>query len=128
MKLQRKYLITTAAFVAGAGAIGSVGNALVSADTSTNSKPANSIARYTVSYDRLAAEAEVLNTTPAQLENQLKTQTMAQIIKAAGFTKATFRQKVVAQLKTDLQNQGYSQTQINNALSKHHGHHGPKNP
>lgn len=103
--------------------IGGVGSALVSAASTTTTSSRPGIARYTIRQDRLNAEAEVLNTTPTQLQSQLKTQTLQQIIQAGGFTKASFQQKVVAQLHTDLQAQGYSQSQINKALAKHRKHH-----
>jgi len=122
MKLHSKRLVAAATIIGATAAIAGIGTVLASADTSSANQPRAGIARYTIRQDRLSAEAEVLNTTPSQLENQLKTQTMAQVIKAAGLNKATFRQKVKTQLQTDLQNQGYSQSQINKALSKHLKH------
>lgn len=122
MKIRNLSLVLTGA--AATAILGGVGSALVSAASTSPSggTSRNSIAAYTVREDRLTAEAEVLGTTPTQLENQLKTQTMKQVVAAAALTPSAFRQKVATQLRSDLASQGYSQTQINHALA-----HKPKN-
>lgn len=106
------------------------GVGLVNADTaSVSSAAANKvhshIARYTVRTERTNAMAQVLNTTPPQLEITLKSKTLPQVIKSDGLTKSTFRQKLKAQLSSDLSALGYSQAQINAAIN-HSGKHGKR--
>lgn len=105
---------TTLAGVAIAGA----GVGVAGATASTTTVPRNRIARYTLREERLNAVAEVLGTNPSGLEDKLKTETMKQVVKDAGYTPETFHQKVKAQLQSDLLAQGYSQAQIDSALNR----------
>jgi hypothetical protein len=66
--------------------------------------------------DRLDAAATVLNTTPANVQAAHKNKTLSLLISSAGLTKKTFAEKVKAQLTTDLENGGYTQSQVTIAL------------
>ncbi|HET6924663.1 MAG TPA: hypothetical protein VFH39_02445 [Candidatus Saccharimonadales bacterium] len=99
-------------------AITGTGAGVAGAVSSSNTPPRNRIARYTIREERLNVEAEVLGTTPSDLEDKLKTETMEQVITSAGLDKSTFRHKVHAKLQSDLLAKGYSWDQINRLLNR----------
>ncbi|HET9174546.1 MAG TPA: hypothetical protein VFN56_04700 [Candidatus Saccharimonadales bacterium] len=115
--------IVSGVTLAGAG-IGLVNaDTSLTANTSSNTSASAKIPHYTVESERLNAVAQVFNTTPTQLEDTLKTQTMQQVIQSAGLTSSSFQQKVKTQLQSDLEAQGYSQAQVD-AVMSHVGMHG----
>jgi hypothetical protein len=61
---------------------------------------------------------QVLNTTTANIQTAHKDKTFAQLLKNAGLTRKTYRQKLKTQLTTDLENQGYTQDQVTIALQQ----------
>jgi SOS response regulatory protein OraA/RecX len=114
----KKFIAKSALGLAAGGAAASLVVANVHAATSTSPTTSRQgIARYTVKSDRLAAEAEVLGMSTADLQNALKTQTMKQVLAGKGLTRQQFADKVKTRLQSDLAAQGYSQDQINRALS-----------
>ena len=106
--------------------IGIVNAATPSSSTSSNTSQTTTdrIAHYTMEDVRTQAIAKVLNTSVSDLEDKLKTETMQQIIKDAGLTESSFRDKVKTQVQSDLLAKGYSQTQIDATLDHHGGRHG----
>jgi hypothetical protein len=116
MKMNSKYAIYLSAAVVSLAGVGSL--AVASADSTTSSQ--NRLPSYTMREDRLTAQAEVLGTTPSNLETTLKTETMKQLLASKNLTAAEFHADVKAQLTKDLEAQGYSSTQVTKALSSHH--------
>jgi hypothetical protein len=110
----------------------SVASAATPTSTSTGSTIGTSgISRTTFRQERLDAVAQVLNTSMTNVQTAHKDKTMKQLISSAGLTKTTFREKVKAQLTTDLEGQGYSQDQITIALQQrtiHRMRHHDKHP
>jgi hypothetical protein len=98
------------------------------ASTSSGDIGTSNIPRSVFKQDRLAATAQVLNTTTANVQAAAKDRTLKTLISNAGLTKATFHEKVRAQLTTNLENQGYSQDEVTIALQHraivrlHHRH------
>jgi len=119
MKTNLLFVATLASLAVTGTGVG-VANAVTTNRTVT---PRRGIARYTLREERLNAVAQVLGTTPSHLEDELKTETMQQIIQSAGLTNSNFRAKVKAQVQSDLLAKGYSQSQVSNALS-HFGRKG----
>ncbi len=114
--LKARYLIAgfTSATVIAAGSIG----AIVSADspTTTNSPIPHSVIRS----DRLTAESQVLNTSTDNIRSAMKDKTIKTLITNAGYTRSSFEQKVKSILDSELQNQGYSSTDIANLRHQKH--------
>lgn len=73
--------------------------------------------------DRLDAAAEVLNTTTSNIQTAHKDKTFASLINNAGLTRKTYRQKLKAQLTSELEAQGYTQDQITIAFQHRVIHH-----
>jgi hypothetical protein len=92
-----------------------VGVASAAAPTSTTGGTSG-IPRSVFKTDRLDAVATVLHTTTANVQAAHKDKTLSQLMSAAGLTKKTFAEKLKAQLTTDLENGGYSQSQVTIAL------------
>ena len=102
--------------------VGTLG--IVSADSttqaaSTTTSTTNSVAvpRTVLHTQRLAAEAQVLKTTPAAVQSAKKGHTLSQLIKAAGMTRASYRQAVHSLVVSNLQALGYTQSQITAATT-----------
>jgi hypothetical protein len=74
------------------------------------------ISRTVFREERLAASAEVLNTSTANVQAAHKAKDVSTLITNAGLTKKTFQQKLKAELTSDLEAKGYSQTQVTIAL------------
>lgn len=88
-----------------------------SADTSSAAlQSSSSIAQSVIRADRLDTMAKVLNMTTAQVQAHLKAHDLKQVLASKGLSMQASRQSVLAQLKSELQAQGYSQTQIDSAL------------
>jgi hypothetical protein len=121
-KLSRIELLSVISIAAGitSGVIG-VGAASASAASPAAASP-STIARSVVRADKLQAMAGTLNLTTAQTQADLKAHSLKQVVASAGLTKTTFRQKVQAQMQTELQAQGYNQTQITAALQHFQKH------
>ncbi|HVV66685.1 MAG TPA: hypothetical protein VHB72_01280 [Candidatus Saccharimonadales bacterium] len=109
---------------AGAVSISIIGAGLGVASAATNTPTSNmngnvgtsGIPRSIFSQERLDAEAQVLNTTTANVQTARKNHTLKQLISQAGLTPETFMQKLKSQLTSDLESKGYSQDQITIAL------------
>lgn len=104
--------------IAGAGALSLAGMGIASAATNTGDIGKSGIPRSVFRQERLSAAAQVLNTTPANLQAARKDKTVSSLISNAGLTKKEFAQKVKTALISDLEAKGYSQDQITIAL--HH--------
>lgn len=114
MKL--RYLLA-ALLGTGALTLATVGIASAAANTKASGNVgSSSIPRSTFKQDMLSATAQVLNTTTTQVQAARKNHTFSQLLKNAGLTRQTFRQKLKAQLTSELKGQGYSQDQITIAL------------
>lgn len=98
------------------------GFGVASAATSTSASNMNGnvgssgIPRSVFSQERLDAEAQVLNTTTANVQAAHKSHTLKDLISQTGLTPKTFMQKLKTQLTSDLASKGYSQDQITIAL------------
>jgi hypothetical protein len=115
-----KKLSILATSALGVGIIGLATAGIASAATPTNPNIGTSgISRSVFKQDKLEAEAEVLNTATANVTTAHKDKTFATLLSNADLTKATYHQKVKAELTTELGNQGYSQDQITIALQHH---------
>lgn len=107
-----------------AGSALGIANADAPSSSTTNTNVGTSgISRTVFRQDRLAAEAQVLNTTTAQVQAAQNDKTLTRLIADAGLTKQTFRQNVETQLTTELEDQGYTQSQVTLVL-QHRMHHG----
>ncbi|HEX4774076.1 MAG TPA: hypothetical protein VH234_00995 [Candidatus Saccharimonadales bacterium] len=117
-QLSKIEILTAISIVVGlTSSVAGIGATIASADSPASTTQSSTlIARSVVRSDKLQAMAGALNLTTAQVQTDLKTHNLKQVIANAGLTQATFRQKVQAQLTSELQGQGYSQTQIDNAL------------
>jgi hypothetical protein len=115
-----KYVTAGVTTLVGSSLLAASALSITNADATSSGAGADvgksGITRTVFRNDRLEAEAQVLNTTTAQLQSAHKDKTMAQLIANAGLTKQSFHAKVKAQLTTDLENQGYSQDQVTIAL------------
>lgn len=127
--LKARYLLaglSSAAVIAA----GSIGVASAAATNHHNVKVGTSgIPKTVFRQEKLDASAQVLNTTPTDVQAAHKDKTLKSLISKAGLTKQTYRQKLQAQLTTDLEELGYTQQQVHTALHKHtiaHTHHGKK--
>jgi hypothetical protein len=103
-------IVSLASGVVSLGGVASADSA-----TTSNTQPSSSIARSVVHDDQLKAMASVLNLTTAQIQIHLKTHDLQQVVADTGLTGSTYHQKVQTQLESELQAQGYSQTQIDSA-------------
>ena len=115
--IKRRYI------AAGASSLVAVAIGIASAAAAPSSTNSKAIPRSVLKADRLQVVSQVLNTSTANVQAAEKNHTLKNLISQAGLTKQTFRQKVKADLISDLQSQGYSQQQINAALKHHHKHH-----
>lgn len=113
-----KKLRIIAVSLASASLLTAAGMGVASAATNdSNGNVGNSdIPRSVFMQERQDAVAEVLNTTPTNVQAAHKNHTLHQLISQAGLTKQTFDQKVKDQLTADLEAKGYSQDQITIAL------------
>ncbi len=114
----RMILVSMAGVVAlSAGAVG-VASAATTSTTKTNAGNVGSsdIPRSVFKTERQAAAAKVLNVSVADLQAAHKNKTFADLLSKAGLTKQTFREKLKAELTSDLEAKGYSQDQITIAL------------
>jgi hypothetical protein len=113
-----KHLKMIAGGVVGSGLIVASTIGAVSADSHNASGNVGSsgIPRSVFKQERLDAASQVLNTTTANVQAAHKNKTFAQLVSQAGLTKKTYHQKLKTQLTTDLEAQGYSQSQITIAL------------
>jgi SOS response regulatory protein OraA/RecX len=117
-KLSRIEILSVMSILVGLGS-GAAGitAAAASADTTTSTPQASSsVMRSVLHGDQLQAMAAALNLTTAQVQAHLKAHDVKQVVASAGLTSDAYHQKVQAQLTSELQAQGYSQTQIANAL------------
>jgi len=126
--VKARYLLAglSSAAVIAAGSIG-----VASAATNHNNVNVGSsgIPKTVFKQEKLDASAQVLNTTTSDVQAAHKNKTFKTLLSNAGLTKQTYEQKLQAQLTTDLEGLGYTQTQVNTALQKHpltHTHHGKK--
>ena len=92
------------------------GMGIASAATNNGNVGTSGIPRSVFKHDRLDAEAQVLNTTTANVLAAHKNKTFSSLLSSAGLTRKTFTQKVKTQLASDLESQGYSQSQVTIAL------------
>lgn len=102
--------------LAGVVAAGGVGIASAAGTHSNTNVGSSGIPRSVFRQERLDAVAEVLNTSTSNVQTARHDHTLKQLITNAGLTKKTFDQKVKAQLTSDLEAKGYSQSQITIAL------------
>jgi len=125
MKLTKNELLAGAGIVVGiTSSVAGFGTMVASADsTSTNQPSSSAIASSVIREDTLEAEAKVLNMTTAEVQDHLKAHDLKQVLVSQGLDTQTSRQSVQAQLKSELQAQGYSQTQIDAVLQQHYQHH-----
>lgn len=111
-----KYLLATTAGAA-VLAVSAMGVASAASNYPNHENIGTSgIPRSVFKQERLDAEAQVLNTTVANVQAAHKNKTFGQLITNANLTKKTFAQKLKAQLTSDLESKGYSQNQITIAL------------
>ena len=104
--------ITT--FVVGAGIVPLTLTGLVNADTPSGNIPAS-----VLKTERIDAEAQVLHTTPSAIQAASSKKSLNQLVQEAGMTKATFKQKLRAQLATDLEAAGFNKEEIAALSGKH---------
>ncbi len=103
--------------VTAATLLGLAGAGVVSADSAKSGNVGTSgIPRTVFMQERLDAVAQVLGTSTSNVQAAHKNKSFKQLVSNAGLTKATFSQKVKAQLTTDLESKGYSQSQVTIAL------------
>jgi hypothetical protein len=123
-KLSKIELLSAMSIVVGLISSGAgISATMASADsTSSNSQSSSAIGRSVVHADQLQAMAQALNMTPAQVQTHLKAHDVKQVVANAGLSADAYHQKVQAQLKNELQAQGYSQTQIDNAIQHYQQH------
>ena len=109
--------------VASVGIVGIGTLGVASADTTSSGNIGNSgIPRSVFKEERLDAAAEVLNTSTANVQAAHKDKTFSKLISDAGLTRQTYREKLKAELTTDLESEGYTQDQITIALQRIHIH------
>jgi hypothetical protein len=102
-------------------AVSAMGVASAATNNSSVKNPnvgSSGIPRTVFKQDHLEAASQVLNTTTANIQTAHKDKTFAQLLKNAGLTRTTYRQKLKTQLTTDLENQGYTQDQVTIALQQ----------
>jgi SOS response regulatory protein OraA/RecX len=125
MKITKSELIGAISIMVGitSSAVG-LGATFATADsTSTSTTPSSgSISRSVMRQDKQQAIAQVLNLTMSQVQADLKAHNLKQVVSDQGLSADTFHQKVEAQLQSELQAQGYSQTQIDSALQRYVQH------
>jgi hypothetical protein len=97
-----------------------ISTTVASADSTSAAAPtSSSIARSVLHADQLQAMGGALNMSTAQVQTHLKAHDLKQVVAASGLSADTYHQKVQAQMKSELQAQGYSQTQIDSALQRY---------
>jgi hypothetical protein len=115
-----KYVTAGVTTLVGSGIVAASALSIANADAASTGANVDigtsSITRTVFRNDRLEAEAQVLNTTTANVQAAHKDKTFARLLTNAGLTKQTFHEKVKVQLTTDLENQGYSANQVAIAL------------
>ena len=111
--------MSIATLVVTAGIVPLAASGLASAAPATNNYTPPSVLKS----ERIDAEAQVLNTTPANIQTAIKNKTLKQLVTNAGLTRATFNQKLKAQLTTDLEAKGYTPAEVTSDLG-HHKHIG----
>lgn len=107
--------LLSAAFVS----TGTVG--IVSAATTHNNSGnigKSSIPKTVFRRDKLEAEAAVLNTTTANIQSAHSNKDLKKLITSAGLTKQTFSAQLKVKLTSELEAQGYDQSQITIALQQ----------
>jgi hypothetical protein len=119
--MHNKLRVGLVASVAAAGLIPLAVSGLANAATVNSSS--STIPKSVFKSERLSAEAQVLNTTTANVQAAMKNKTLKQLKTGAGLTGSDFSQKLKAQLITDLEAKGYTPAAITNALG-HHKHIG----
>lgn len=126
-----KYAALSAASL-GVMSLGGVGVASAASHTASAHVKGNiglsGIPRVVFRQEKLAATAQVLNTTTANVQSARKAKTFAQMVSKDGLTKKAFTKKYKAQLTIDLEAKGYSSSQVTTALkhrrlAKLHHHH-----
>ena len=124
MKVTKGEVLAGLSIVVGiASSIAGFGAAAASAASlSSNTQSSSPVATSVVREDRLQAMAGVLNMTRSQVQTHLKAHDLKQVLASKGLDMQTSRQKVVAQLQSELQTQGYSQTQIDTVLQQYQQH------
>jgi lysyl-tRNA synthetase class I len=128
MKLTKGEILATLSIVVGVISTGAgVSTAVVSADSiSSATQTSSTVARSVVHQDQLEVMAKVLNMTTADVQTHLKAHDLKQVVANAGLSDATYHQNVQAQLRSELQAQGYSQEQVDNAM-QHYQQHANRN-
>ena len=84
----------------------------------TGNVGSSTIPRSVFQQARLDAEAQVLNTTTANIQAAHKNHSFKQLLQQANLTPKTFGQKVKAQITSELEAKGYSQDEITIALER----------
>jgi len=110
------YLI---AGLAGSGVLAAtsvIGIASAASSPKTGTVGQSGIPRSVLKQDRLDAEAAVLHTTTAAIEQARSNHSLRYLIVSSGMTAKTFRADVRSQLISELESQGYSKDQVIIAL------------
>lgn len=98
------------------GIAGIVMAAPSSASHTTLSK--SGIPATTLKADRLQAEATILHTTTAAVQNAVKTKSLKTMLSSAGLTPKSFKKQVAQNVASELRSQGYNKYQVTIAEQK----------
>jgi hypothetical protein len=112
--IKKRYIVApilTTAFIS----LGAIGAA--NATTSHSSNSNNDISKGVFKHDKIEAEAQVLNTTPANIQGLHSKVELKKLVTDAGLNKQTFHERVKAEITTELLAQHYTQSQIDKVLS-----------
>lgn len=114
-----KKVIKIASGVASAGVLSLAGLGVASASSAHPAITPSGVSKADYQQARLDSLAEVLKLTPAQVQAAHKHHDLKKIGQKEGLTRQQFRSEMVSDMKTQLENKGYTAQQASLAIDQH---------